>query len=47
LADSALKIYETDLNRRLDRLVGPVGLTPTHTAGRRLQAIIKKVRRSS
>jgi hypothetical protein len=40
-----LKIYETDLNRRLDRPVGPVGLSPTHTGGRRLQAIIKKVRR--
>jgi len=39
LADSTLKIYETDLNRRLDRLIG---LTPTHTAGHRLQAMIKK-----
>ncbi|MFZ0636772.1 MAG: IS66 family transposase [Candidatus Acidiferrales bacterium] len=42
LADSTLKIYETDLNRRLDRLMS---LIPTHKAGGKLQKIIKKVRR--
>ena len=42
LADSTLKIYETDLTRRLDRLMS---LIPTHKAGGKLQKIIKKVRR--
>ncbi len=42
LADGTLKIYEADLNRRLDRLMG---LIPAHKAGHKLQAIIKKVRR--
>ena len=42
LADSTLKIYEADLNRRLDRLMS---LIPTHKAGGKLQKIIKKVRR--
>ena len=41
LADSTLKIYEADLNRRLDRLMA---LTPTHAAGRAIQKTIKKVR---
>src|SRR5271170_1091870 len=38
LADGTLKIYEADLNRRLDRLMG---LIPAHKAGHKLQAIIK------
>jgi len=42
LADSTLKIYEADLNRRLDRLMS---LNPTHKAGHKLQKIIKKIRR--
>jgi transposase len=42
LTDATLKIYEADLNRRLDRLMG---LIPAHKAGHKLQAIIKKVRR--
>ena len=42
LSDSTLKIYEADLNRRLDRLMS---LIPTHKAGGKLQKIIKKVRR--
>src|SRR5271166_3824669 len=42
LVDSTLKIYEADLNRRLDRLMS---LIPTHKAGGKLQKIIKKVRR--
>ena len=42
LADSTLKIYEADLNRRLDRLMS---LIPAHKAGHKLQKIIKKVRR--
>lgn len=42
LGDGTLKIYEADLNRRLDRLMR---LTPTHKAGNKLQTIIKKVRR--
>ena len=42
LADGTLPIYEADLNRRLDRLMG---LIPTHNAGHKLQTIIKKVRR--
>src|SRR5450432_3303303 len=42
LSDATLKIYEADLNRRLDRLMG---LIPAHKAGHKLQTIIKKVRR--
>ena len=41
LADSTLKIYHGDLNRRLDRLLG---LKPTHKAGRKLQETIKAIR---
>lgn len=42
LADSTLKLYEADLNRRLDRLMS---LIPDHKAGHKRQKIIKKVRR--
>ena len=42
LADGTLKIYEADLNRRLDRLMS---LIPTHKAGR--QASDKSSRRSA
>ena len=41
LADSTLKIYEADLERRLDRLLA---LTPTTPAGHKIQRAIKKVR---
>src|SRR5271157_1812361 len=41
LADSTLKIYLGDLNRRLDRLLV---LKPTHKAGRKLQETIKAIR---
>jgi transposase len=41
LADSTLKIYHGDLNRRLDRLLA---LTPAHKAGRKLQETIKAIR---
>ena len=41
LADSTLKIYLGDLNRRLDRLLG---LKPTANAGRKLQQTIKAIR---
>jgi transposase len=41
LADSTLKIYLGDLNRRLDRLLA---LTPTAKAGRKLQQTIKAIR---
>ncbi len=41
LADSTLKIYHGDLNRRLDRLLA---LKPDHKAGRKLQATIKAIR---
>ena len=41
LADSTLKIYLGDLNRRLDRLLS---LKPTHKAGRKLQQTIKAIR---
>ena len=41
LADSTLKIYLGDLNRRLDRLLG---LETTHKAGRKLQQTIKAIR---
>lgn len=42
LGDATLKIYEADLNRRLDRLMR---LMPTHKAGNKLQTIFKKIRR--
>jgi transposase len=42
LAESTLKTYEADLNRRLDRLMR---LNPTDKAGRQIQIIIRKVRR--
>ena len=41
LKDATLKAYETDLNRRLDRLMG---LSPPGQAGPKLQKIIKKTR---
>jgi len=41
LADSTLKAYEADLNRRLDRLLS---LTPVHKAGRKLQQTFKEIR---
>jgi len=41
LADSTLKAYEADLDRRLDRLLD---LTPTHKAGRKLQKMFKEIR---
>ena len=41
LADSTLKAYDGDLNRRLDRLLS---LTPTNRAGRKLQKIFKAIR---
>jgi transposase len=41
LADSTLKAYDADLNRRLDRLLS---LTPTHKAGRKLQKTFKAIR---
>ena len=44
LADSTLKAYDADLNRRLDRLLS---LTPTHKAGRKLQKTIKQIRSPS
>ena len=36
MADSALRAYLADLERRLDRLLG---LTPVHPAGRKLETI--------
>jgi len=42
LADSTLKAYEADLNRRLDRLMA---LVPDGPPGRKIQKIIKKIRR--
>jgi transposase len=42
LADSTLRLYEADLDRRLDRLLT---LIPDHKAGHKLQKIIRKVRR--
>jgi transposase len=42
LADSTLKSCEADLDRRLDRLMA---LVPSHSAGTRLQTVIKKSRR--
>jgi hypothetical protein len=42
LTGGTLKIYEADLNRRLDRLMS---LIPAGQAGVKLQTIIKKVRR--
>src|SRR5208282_4169577 len=41
LADSTLKTYLADLNRRLDRLLS---LKPAHAAGRKLQETIKAIR---
>jgi len=41
LADSTLKTYQADLNRRLDRLMN---LVPDGKPGRKLQTIIKKIR---
>jgi transposase len=41
LADSTLKSYEADLNRRLSSLLS---LTPTHRAGRKLQKTFKEIR---
>jgi transposase len=41
LADSTLKAYEADLDRRLDRLMA---LKPTHPAGRKLQKMFRKIR---
>ena len=41
LADSTLKAYQGDLNRRLDRLLA---LTPAHKAGRKLQQTFKQIR---
>src|SRR3954463_6085127 len=42
LADSTLKFYQDDLNRRLDRLMS---LVPTTRAGAKLHTIIRKCRR--
>ena len=42
LTDATLKNYEADLDRRLDRLMA---LVPSHSAGTRLQAVIRKIRR--
>ena len=41
LTASTLKVYEADLERRLDRLLAPTPATP---AGRKMQRVIKKVR---
>ena len=41
LADSTLRIYEADLERRLDLLLA---LTPTTPAGRKMQRVVKKFR---
>jgi len=41
LADSTLKAYEADLDRRLDRLLA---LKPTHKAGRKLQKMFREIR---
>jgi transposase len=42
LTDATLKSYAADLDRRLDRLMA---LVPSHPAGGKLQAVIKKTRR--
>jgi len=42
LTDATLKSYAADLERRLDRLMA---LVPSHPAGGKLQAVIKKTRR--
>jgi transposase len=42
LTDATLKSYAADLDRRLDRLMT---LVPSHPAGGKLQAVIKKTRR--
>jgi transposase len=41
LADSTLKVYEADLEKRLDRLLA---LTPTVPAGRKIQRAVKRHR---
>jgi transposase len=41
LADSTLKAYEADLDRRLDRLMA---LKPTHKTGRKLQKMFREIR---
>jgi len=41
LADSTLKVYEADLERRLDRLLA---LTPAASAGRKMQRVVRKTR---
>jgi transposase len=41
LADSTLKSYLADLERRLNRLIG---LAPAHAAGRKLQKTVKAIR---
>ena len=43
LTDGTLKVYEADLERRLDRLLA---LTPTSPAGRKILRVIKKVRQN-
>ena len=42
LQDATLKAYESDLNRRMDRLMA---LSPPGKAGQKLQTMIKKARR--
>jgi transposase len=42
LTDGTLKVYEADLDRRLDRIMA---LRPNHPAGEKLHRIIKKTRR--
>ena len=41
LCDRTLKVYEADLERRLDRLLA---LTPATPAGRKMQRVVRKVR---
>lgn len=41
LADSTLKVYEADLEKRLDRLLA---LTPTAPAGLKMQRVVKRFR---
>ena len=43
LADSTLKVYEADLEKRLDRLLA---LHPIALAGKKLQRIIKRFRQN-
>jgi len=42
LADSTLKAYEAKLDKRLDALLT---LKPPHAAGKKLQKIVRKIRR--